>query len=127
MSSAKRKFSSLTRLKKELRSATTLVKKSFQKITTIAKKSQSKSLVATSLKEEKTQLDRLKRLEIEINSLSKEISEEISQKTEFLQKKINKFRSLQEMAEANSFLLEHKRKDMLIQTEEMEASNEKII
>jgi signal transduction histidine kinase len=131
MSLVVKRFSSLTRIKKELKVTSSLIKKSFGKIVGAAKKEQSKKLVDESTKAKLAQLNHLKKLEKEIGVLKteidKELSKELNKKTDNLQRKISKFRSLQEVAEANSYLLERKRKYLLIQTQEMETANERII
>lgn len=122
----RKKFSSLAWVKKELKSITALSKKSFEKIDKLATAAKNKRLSDETSKSKRILLDRLKRIQTEISKLQEDIEAEMKKKTEDLQKKMERFRALQKVAEANNYLLEHKRKDLLIQSEEMEEANKMI-
>ncbi len=126
MPSARKKISSLARVKKEVKSISSLSKKSFDKIDRLVKETKNKKLINETSKTKKTQLARLKKMEADIFRLQSDIDAEITRKTEDLQKKVERFRALQKVAEANNYLLEHKRKDLLIQSEEMDEANKMI-
>lgn len=127
MSSARKKFSSFTRLKKELKSISSLAKKSFDKITSLSRAIRNKQLIDESSKAKKNQLAQLKKIEMEISGLQTDVEQEIKKKTQDLQKKLERFQALQKVAEANNYLLEHKRRDLLLQSEEMDTANKLVM
>lgn len=124
--SAAKKISYLSQVRKDLKSGHTAIKTFLRKVKTFTSKEEAASLQKLLKKEQDRQekfkkklLDKARKAEEEMNSLLKK-------ETRSLQNKILKLKQAQATSEANNFLLERKRKDLLIQTEEMELSNDKI-
>jgi signal transduction histidine kinase len=122
-----KKISSLTQLQKEVKSERTALKALFQKLKSFIPKEKSSSYQKLLKKERDRQQKLSEAISSKVNEAEAEMELFIKKEKELLQRKIVKLRQAQDSTEANNYLLERKRKDLLLQTEEMEAANEKII
>lgn len=126
MSLSGKKKSIVTQLKKEIKSFQSTTKASLRKMDAAIRKSVDKNLVKVYTQEKKQHLSHLERLLKKTDTLKIELEEAIKKETITLRKKVKKLEDLQTTTEANNYLLEYKRKDLLQQSEELNSANENI-
>lgn len=125
MPAAKKKFPALSEIKKGIKATRTALQVSLKKIKLLTKK-ENVPLIKSFAQEQKQQLGNLKLLLLKTDQIKKELKAEIKNETILLQRKVTKLEHLQDTLKANAYLLEYKRKDLLLQSDELESINAKI-
>lgn len=113
-------------LKKSVRSLRASAIDSIKKIETVAKKSGDKPVIKLSKEERKNLESRIAEINVLADNLQKDLITEVKSNTSKLKIEIENLNRLKDAADSNSFLLEYKKKDLLIKTEELESANEEI-
>lgn len=99
---------------------------SFKKIESAARKEGDDKVVKLT-KQEKKNLDaKIIQIHELADSLQKEVVAEVKGNTFKLKSEIENLNRLKDAADSNSFLLEYKKKDLLLKTDELESANEEI-
>ncbi|HTH57107.1 MAG TPA: ATP-binding protein [Cyclobacteriaceae bacterium] len=113
-------------LKKNIRTLRAEAAGSLKKIEAAAKKASDNS-VAKLAKQEKKNLD-AKILEINklTDGLQKDLLADVKQSTSILKTEIENLNRQKDAADSNSFLLEYKKNDLLLKTDELESANEEV-
>ena len=123
---AKNKLPALNEIKNGIKITYKALQQSLKKIKLLGEKKGNAPIINSIAKEQKQQLSNLKLLLKATDELKKELKREIKRETILLQNKIKKLEQLQDAMQANTYLLEYKRKDLLLQSQELETSNENI-
>jgi signal transduction histidine kinase len=120
------KLNSLKEIKKEIRGSYVLTQQSFKKLEAEARKNGHKDLLKQLTQEKKQQLAYLKKLLKDADEVKEEFNVEIKTKTNPLLERIKDLERVQEATKANTYLLEYKRKDLLVESEELLTNTEKV-
>jgi signal transduction histidine kinase len=120
------KLNSLKEIKKEIRGSYVLTQQSFKKLEAEARKNGHKDLLKQLTQEKKQQLAYLKKLLKDADEVNEEFNVEIKTKTNPLLERIKDLERVQEATKANTYLLEYKRKDLLVESEELLTNTEKV-
>jgi signal transduction histidine kinase len=116
----------LKEIKKEIKNSFALAQLSLKKMEGEARKNGNKVFIQLVAKEKKEQLTYYKKLLSTVELIRSEFKEEMKVQTESLRQKVNDLERKQEAAKANNFLLEVKRKKLLVESEELKNSTEEI-
>lgn len=126
MAGKKSKVSSLQSVRKELKTLKSTTKSAVKKLSVASSQKGGKalsSLVAQTSKRQTKQVDSLTK---KIEELNLKFEQELTRKTKTLRDKVRKLEQLKDSAAANTYLLEYKRKDLLLQSEELQNFNEEM-
>ena len=126
MPAIKNKLPALIEIKKGIKATYKALELSLKKLKTLDTKKGSNTTINSIAKEQKQQVSNLKLILKSADQLKKELKREIKKETKLLQDKIKKLEQLQDTMQANTYLLEYKRKELLLQSQELETSNESI-
>lgn len=113
-------------LKKTIRSVRLGAVASVKRIEASAKKAGNAQLVKVTRLERKNIEAKIREIDEVADSLQKDLAAEVKGNTSKLKIEIENLNRLKDAADSNSFLLEYKKKDLLIKTEELESANDEI-
>jgi signal transduction histidine kinase len=120
------KLTSLKEIKKEIKSSYALAQQSFKQLEEEAKRNGNKVLFKQIAQEKKQQLAFIKKLLKNVDEVKDEMNAELKTKTYPLLERIKELERVQEATKANNYLLEYKRKDLLVESEELLNNTEKV-
>jgi signal transduction histidine kinase len=126
MAGKKPKISSLQSIRKELKAFQSAAKVSDKKLIDVSAKKGDKAMASLVVRSNKRQLKHFESLSKKIGGLELNFEKELKRKTKTLREKIKKLEQLKDNAAANTYLLEYKRKDLLLQSEELQNFNDEI-
>jgi signal transduction histidine kinase len=120
------KPTALKEFKKEIKNSFAQAQQSFKKMEDEARKNGNKAFLQLVAKEKKEQLSYFKKLLDTVEVIKSEFKEEMKVQNQSLRQKVNDLERKQEAAKANNYLLEVKRKKLLVESEELKNNTEQV-
>jgi len=113
-------------LKKNIRSLRLAAVDSIRRIEKVAQKSHDRPVIKLSKEEKKNLVKRITEINTLADGLQKDLIAEVKSNTSKLKIEIQKLNRQRDAADSNNFLLEYKKKDLLIKTDELESAYDEI-
>src|SRR5690242_5929628 len=113
-------------LNKDIRALHSGAISAIKKIEATAKKSGNDQIVKLTKQERKSLEARILEIRELADGLQKDLTDEVKGNTSKLKIEIENLNRLKDAADSNSFLLEYKKKDLLLKTDELESANDEI-
>jgi signal transduction histidine kinase len=120
------KLPTLKEIKKDIKDSYVEIQQSFTKMQILARKKGDKGLLQLLSGERKIHLSRLKYLSKKADALREEFISEIKLNAQALSVRIKELERVQDATKANNYLLEFKRKELLVESEELKNHTESI-
>jgi signal transduction histidine kinase len=126
MAGKKNKTTSLHSIRKELKTFRSAALATVKRMNAALRKKGDEALLKIEAQRERHYEKYFNSLLKKAEALETQFENELKKKTKSLREKVKKLERLKDTAAANTYLLEYKRKDLLLQSEELQNTNEEI-